>query len=403
MARWVVNRPGAGGGAAESTDFSEWIQVPDRQAPMSPDARWLDDPTRVADGDSFWEYVADGPTPAETYPDDISELATSLMAGWGQVAGGPGAGFHHNWWAMISGTAPGGDDDPFYFTHGYGGSRGGTRVAPFVRTADLHWQDSWRPAAWPDGAIGYEVEAVDLQALWPNPAFDPEQAGTPGYDVPEFFVLDVTWALSEPTALDLTVSLQTATGVGTNGGSIGGLLTLITVSGEWGGGNVLWHSDPGSITYFDIDGAHPNRVSARREFGYVEHPVIGSGTEQFPTEYNFRIDDFTGAPAHTGLVGLSVGMSKDSLNSGGVSQVIVDVGENGRVDTSEGLNYWGTYTIRPPRFRWIFGEAAPAAPDQYDPYRRTFPRDDQFGTSAPRTFPESRSEQGSNRTFSGYL
>lgn len=391
MARYIIGRGVAPSEVVEaSTAFSGWIQAADRQAPMSLDAQWSENPTRVADSQTVSEQVADPPTPTDTYPNDVSGLASSLMAGWGQVAGGPGAQFSHTGWGLASGGTLPGDDDPFYYTHGYGGSRGGVRAAPFVRTADLFWQDSWRPGAWPVGAIGYEVEATDLQVLYPNPTYDPALEGQPGND--EFFQLSVAWPLSEPSALDLVVSLQTETGA--SGGSIDGLIVIVTVSEEWGDGDVLWHSDPGGITYFDIVGTHPDRVSARAEFGLVEHPVISSGKEEFPTEYVFRIEDFSQAPAHTGLVGLSVGMSKDSLTSASASQVFVTVGEGGSVSTSEGLNYWGTYTIRPPRFRWIYGTT---------PIRQTFARDDHLAGGAYQTWPTPKSEQESNRTFGGYL
>lgn len=58
-----------------------------------------------------------------------------------------------------------------------------------------------------------------------------------------------------------------------------------------------------------------------------------------------------------------------------------------------------------PRWRQVFFEDPPPEPvtDYVPAYRRTFPRDDQYGTSAPRTYPPPRSEQGSNRTFGGYL
>ncbi len=53
------------------------------------------------------------------------------------------------------------------------------------------------------------------------------------------------------------------------------------------------------------------------------------------------------------------------------------------------------YSVRPPRYRWVYpGGGA---------YRRTFPRDDGLAGGAPRTFPQSKASQSSNRTFGGFL
>lgn len=52
------------------------------------------------------------------------------------------------------------------------------------------------------------------------------------------------------------------------------------------------------------------------------------------------------------------------------------------------------WTLRPPRYRWIYDTA---------PIRRTFPRDDALAGGAARTWPTPTSLQESNRTFGSYL
>lgn len=52
------------------------------------------------------------------------------------------------------------------------------------------------------------------------------------------------------------------------------------------------------------------------------------------------------------------------------------------------------WTVRPPRYRWIFDTA---------PVRRCYPRDDSLAGGAPRTYPPSRGLQAGMRTSGGYL
>lgn len=53
------------------------------------------------------------------------------------------------------------------------------------------------------------------------------------------------------------------------------------------------------------------------------------------------------------------------------------------------------WTLRPPRYRWIYDTTTPT-------YRRIYPRDDGLAGGAPRNWPPSKGVQTSNRT-SGYL
>lgn len=78
-------------------------------------------------------------------------------------------------------------------------------------------------------------------------------------------------------------------------------------------------------------------------------------------------------------------------------------GNVGAVGSDATLQYgWGFHTlrlntmVRPRVYRWVF-------PGDFDPYRRVYPRDDARAGGAPRTFPQSRAEQASNRIGGAYL
>lgn len=54
------------------------------------------------------------------------------------------------------------------------------------------------------------------------------------------------------------------------------------------------------------------------------------------------------------------------------------------------------YTLRPPRYRWIFEDTS-------EPYRRIFPRDDALGAGSARNYPPPKARASSSRIGGGYL
>jgi hypothetical protein len=346
--RYVIDLPGTPGvDAIDATSFSGWIQPDDQTAgldvingvtPGELGGNWTDS----------YEYVDDPPVPDETFPEDAVSLANAALGGLD--FGPPNASAsltveHASWAAMVALPS---DDDPVGFQHILKGGRGASGSTLGVHLADSFWHGEWAGTP-PVGAIGYEVEQ---------------------YEVP-----DGQWLpIADPTALLLEITHEPAIGNG-----VAELASRATVNHQWGSGAVEFDV----VTGLSVAVGAPRTLAASEDDSVAQSiaPCPGS-----PVTYEVEVTDLSTSPPYTGLLG---GFATVVLG-GGAGLVSMD--DNETFTASPGVTFGGTYTIRPPRFRWIFAT---------QPFRRTSPRDDALAGGAQRTWPPSKAYQAGRRTSGG--
>jgi len=362
--RWVIDLPGSPGVyAIDSTDIGDWIQPADQggvriyTVPFDEDMVPIDSMSV-----NMSEEVPDPPTPPDLYPNDFFVMATSLHGGFaGLPLGGAASFMRHKTWHILSGTLDG-DDDPFYYSHINEGTRRGQGRPIGAHLVDTFWREDWLPAP-PAGAIGYEVEQVEVAA------------GSWGSWGP--------WA--DPVRLDLQVSIAPTVRFGTH---LGGIVIRVQINDIDGTNTIRFEptglESSGSPTNFMPDSAGPSVVN----YAELVHLVHDRGPTEEPSLYDVVIEDFT--IPYTGLVGAWWAPVKFDESTD--VQVLVDGAPDDAIEIIAGVNFTGTYTIRPPRIRWIYART---------PFRRTYPRDDALAGGAQRTWPPSKAYQSLRRTSGG--
>jgi hypothetical protein len=362
---------------AASTEFSEWVQVPDRTA-----AGWsvawdieFDHPDYepgelVTNGSS--ETQADGPAPTCDYPEDINGTATGLADPFGGIDTVGGVfRVTHSFWSLVSGTHVDPitgeiDDDPFYYAHATTGSKGGDALVKAADPDETKWSDDWRPA-YPPGAIGYEVELPEV---------------APGQYYP----------LSELVEAHVNAVIAPSVPIGQH---LGGLVTRLVVNEHVGlapwrldaltGGHLQWASPeqaPQEIvnetTYLEAEVGVPST-------GVLAPPEVRSAT--WPVPEGRRYDGGFAA-----YYAITMPVLAESVN------VLAHDEGSGRMEAATGVDLDDvTYTIRPPRIRWIYAEP------QRLPYRRVTRRRDGLAGGARRTGGRVKTIQGSNRRGAGAI
>lgn len=368
--RHLVVRSGSTYAAVSAaTEFSDWMQIPDREAPGRVGFGFDESPTVGTEKMllDYGESMADSPVPEEGYPGDIAGLANDLAGPFAGMGAHSGSEYevNHSPWEMISGTYPG-DDDAFYFVHVRNGSRGAGHVATCVDLDAGRWRDAWVDS-WPLGAIGYEVEVGEP---------------TPG-----------TWG---PYSKAVRANAVATVAPSVHSGShLSGLVARLVVNDHWGDGTLRIESSITAGAQWQASGQPTPYVIDEETYFAAEVPVPNTGTLTPAETFNFEVP-MTGANEWSGAFGAFYSICKSQW-----SPSVVDVRVSGEGDgqmlASPNVNMAVTYTIRPPRIRWIY--AAPQAVS----YRRVYPRDDGLAGGAPRTWPPSKAVQSSNRTFGGYL
>ena len=365
--RYVIDRPGIPGDAIDATDLGSWFQPGDQEAdavagiPMTPGGH---DP----DVDGVWEggetTAEDPPAPAEP-PAEIllfAKLITEETGGSAEVSAATWT-MTHTTWNTKSGNPSGEDDDPFYLSHTLEGGRGGSGVTIAPYPHQMYWHDGWRPD-WPDGAIGYEVEQVEL--------------------APDFWV-----PVADPVSAEFTITLTPST----HFGQVTNLYARAVVNSDWGSGPVEW-SFSGPLLDMSVDQTAPMTITSadNAEFGTVLTEVAFEGVLDPPHVGTITVSDFSHAPPHSGLVGFhaQVGKHPEAVTAEPAPNL-----ENGvAIMVSANADVVGVYTIRPPRIRWIYGRP---------PYRRLTQRADGRAGGARRIHPRPKSVQGSNRRGAGSI
>lgn len=366
--RYVVTRPGASG-AYDSPYVSSWIQPADQEAPATLSTQAIPDTgvpalvETVALGGAT--YIDDGPAPDEP-PGEITAFAQLITdTTSGGPADGPGAFWYirHDTWHVVGGNPNGTDDDPAQLGHNLEGSRGASGVTVAVSAQEIEWKDAWRPPSWPDSAIGYEVDQVEL-----NTGF---------------------WAaVAEPLSVDLEVTLDPHTDFG----QVTGLLAVAALNSQWGAGPVEW-AYAGLVLDRTVHQLAPNApvVADDFEFGFTSVEVPLEGELDAPHVATFALDDFSYAPPYTGALGFHSQVGK---LPGGEADPVPVLEDGVRLEVTANASIDGTYVIRPPRFRWIYARA---------PYRRITDRGDSLAGGALRVGGRTKTIQGSNRRGPGAI
>lgn len=332
MSRYLVANPEAGVDPATSTFVSGWIQLPDREAganyaPLSPPedgwvkrAAWMStrressDPlpdlyTEWAEGDAALIMGAEGtastPPPSELRP-------VEAVAFWGSYfTGAGGLGNPYVETRRAAKTVHGGAD-------AWGNAE---HLAP----GRSKWRDAWREEDWPEDSIGYEVELAEV---------------SPG-----------VWApLSEPL-------YATVTGLAegfTSRGLVGGLELHVQAQRVWKtSGTLLIVDDP---EYGWIATASTGAVAMdpwRIEETYQE-PIaslifdIPMGGASLETPFEMVISTFDSELPYLGLFSMWSSLRNGMIVSG--ESILAKAGAAVSV----------MYTMRPPRFRWIYESERPA-------------------------------------------
>jgi hypothetical protein len=362
--RYLVVRPGLGislAAVTTSTARSDWVEVADQTAGAV--APTHDTPPALAGHEAVQHSVsADDP-----YVFDLAHAtewrqfvaAQSRYAGPGETgltgSGQPGGLTFTHSGGLTSGTFPGDppDDDPFYYFDNHGVVWMPSATYRSVHPNDSQWTDAWRPA-WPDDAIGYEVEQYELE--------------------------NGEWApLSEPVAATVSFTLSDES----TGGQFIGAVTTVTLNDRFGTAQMT----AGGVDLL----AAPNLDRDNAEtatHGIVQTPV---GAPEFNADVPaaFTVEDFTASPARSGLLAVWQSLTiPGSLE--GTPDSWHNTGRIALITQKQGLTV--TYTIRPPRIRWIYAS---------HPYRRITQRGDGLAGGARRVGGRVKTIQGSNRRGAG--
>ena len=366
--RYVITKPGGPYGIdpEDSTDLGSWFQ-PDDQPDVRISTVIFDDAIDTLDpkAENNSGLAQDEPTPVDLYPADFYQMATTLHGGFaGLPIGDASSLMKHQTWHMQSGTL--GDDDPFYFAHTNEGTRTGNGRPVAAHLADTF--DCWTPSSWPADAIGYEVDMVEVE---------------PGVWGP--------WA--DPVRLDLQVTIEPSVYFGTHWG---GIFVRVQVTNADGTNDIRF-----ALTGLESDGSPLNAIPDNAAPGVVTyaellHLVHDRGPSEVgvpgkePSVHDVVIEDFS--IPYTGLVGAWWGPSLfDEFSD---VTVTVDGAPDWAIEVNSNVTLAGSYTVRPPRIRWIYGRA---------PYRRLTQRADGRAGGARRIHPRPKTIQGSNRRGAGSI
>lgn len=351
MTRLVRRRDG-NPAADTSTSFSDWIQVDDQQ--LAPRTSWQ---TSVEYDLQGWEMTE------KTSMDDHAEWTipeilgfvngavntldadlpwnfnpTIVLGGSGLAAVG-GVGFAYE--DHIIGPVPGDDDPAGESAVMAAGWRPYFRQQQCPQTG---FSTAWRPD-WPADAIGYEVEGVDLSG------------GTSFISEPVSVVVSLAYDYDAAGSWVGTTHV-----VFNNEGpavTVGRSGDFLTYSYDWAGFDLGRHTFTDVSLGSDLQGF---------EDGASEVEIVGFGD----------------APPYSGLFGMAQGAFDVEYLTGPEATALY---------AHHAITATATYTVRPPRIRWIYG--APPA------YRRTYPND-AITEGARRTYPPTKAIQGGRRTAGAY-
>jgi hypothetical protein len=344
---------------AASTALSGWVQPAERTSSASapvhdvaPELAGHRSESSDANADTPYEYDADHQNAWRLAAGEASRYDGPGESGVTGAAPG-GLTLTHTG-GMVSGSFPG-DDDPFYFidSHSYTWMPTVSYRAP----SDGPWQEAWRPT-WPEDAIGYEVEQYQLD--------------------------DGTWSA---LALPVEARIQGNLVDGSVGGSFVGARTTLAVNDRIGTAVVEADGD------IDFVGPPPNFNRDNALAGTVKTTVDAGEASAPSVPFDLQVTDFGNVPTRSGIVALWT-----STTVPGGSDLIGDVSSwpnTGQVVVRRVVNGLAvTYTIRPPRIRWIYPSR---------PYRRITRRGDALAGGARRIGGRVKTIQGSNRRGAGAI
>lgn len=313
--RYLIPRPGNSYSSVEaSINLSSWVVISNKEAGMDNNTSGAPPPQLGLFSDS--SAVVDDNPPTDTFPEDANNLYVGLSSstGDGAVSGLSGSDdiqlTHSSW---HDDPARPGDDDLFSHVHTLYGQKIASGVTVNMRMLDAYWKTQWAPA-WPEGSIGYEIEQV--------------QVG------------DGQWlAISEPQSLEVRVTHSPTV----QNGTVSGSESRGTLELNWGSGILSW-----SPFGLGIDGfkAAPSIALAAGPGTQVTNLNVNA----LPTTFTYIVNDLTSCPPYTGLFG-----GYSSVFGGGIISMV----DNATLQVKANVQFDGTYTIRPPRLRWIYGVILP--------------------------------------------
>lgn len=352
--------------------YGPWLQPPDRELEAAQSlAFWR---TVVVGGEAVgWEQVSPAAETVYGVQDNTIEWSgdpiphdPAAFIGWvldeGAIAGGSDPGVpasprfsvSHANTQGLPGSHPGDPSDPTPYFDAHSAERGVSGMLNHTTVDDLMWDDAWRAdlppeEQWPDGAVQYEVEErlVDGDLI--------------------------------PAATVLSAALRVAGETRAFEGHIAPVELVATVDARWlteGVKRLEWALDEAG------------------GLAFLRTYDIAAGIN--PVDITMTIENPGSDPVGPGLVApLAMWQCIRTVpGAGGGSVTLTGTYTAGSATVLYAAEDSTTYTIRPPRIRWVYETV---------PYRRNFPRDDALAGGAGRNWPRPKSSQASNRTSGGYL